>query len=141
MTQAEQHYRHMTETPVERLIVSLSIPTIISMLISNIYNLADTYFVGTLGVSASGAVGIVFTLMSVLQAVGFMLGHGAGSVISRLLAQRDADTASRYVSTSFFLAVGLGALAAVLGIPLITPLMRLMGSTDTILPYAREYGL
>lgn len=141
MTQAEQHYRHMTETPVEKLILSLSVPTIVSMLISNIYNLADTYFVGTLGVSASGAVGVVFTLMSLLQAFGFMLGHGAGSVVSRLLAQRDVDAASRYVSTSFFLAVGLGALVALAGIPLSTPLMRLMGSTETILPYARSYGL
>ena len=73
MTQAELHYRKMTQTPVERLIVSLSVPTIISMLISNIYNLADTYFVGSLGVSASGAVGVVFTLMTVLQAIGFSL--------------------------------------------------------------------
>lgn len=141
MNQAEQHYRKMTETPVEHLIVSLSVPTIISMLISNIYNLADTYFVGSLGVSASGAVGVVFTLMSVLQAIGFMLGHGAGSVISRLLATRDADTASHYASTSFFLAIGVGALFALIGIPLIQPLMRLLGSTDTILPYATEYGV
>ncbi len=89
MTQAELHYQRMTRTPVERLIVSLSVPTIISMLISNIYNLADTYFVGSLGVSASGAVGVVFTLMTVLQAIGFMLGHGAGSVISRLLAKQE----------------------------------------------------
>ena len=141
MTQAELHYRKMTQTPVERLIVSLSVPTIISMLISNIYNLADTYFVGSLGVSASGAVGVVFTLMTVLQAIGFMLGHGAGSVISRLLAKQDADAASHYASTSFFLAIGVGALFLLLGIPLIDPLMRAMGSTDTILPYARNYGV
>ena len=141
MTQAELHYQRMTQTPVERLIVSLSVPTIISMLISNIYNLADTYFVGSLGVSASGAVGVVFTLMTVLQAIGFMLGHGAGSVISRLLAKQDADAASHYASTSFFLAIGVGALFLLLGIPLIDPLMRAMGSTDTILPYARSYGI
>lgn len=141
MTQAELHYRRMTQTPVERLIVSLSVPTIISMLISNIYNLADTYFVGSLGVSASGAVGVVFTLMTVLQAIGFMLGHGAGSVISRLLAKQDADAASHYASTSFFLAIGVGALFLLLGIPLIDPLMRAMGSTATILPYARDYGV
>ena len=141
MTQAELHYQKMTRTPVERLIVSLSVPTIISMLISNIYNLADTYFVGSLGVSASGAVGVVFTLMTVLQAIGFMLGHGAGSVISRLLAKQDADAASHYASTSFFLAIGIGALFLLLGTPLIDPLMRAMGSTSTILPYARSYGI
>lgn len=141
MTQAELHYKKMTETPVEKLIISLSIPTIISMLITNIYNLADTYFVGTLGVSASGAVGIVFTLMSILQAIGFMLGHGAGSVISRLLAKRDVQTASHYISISFFLAIGFGALITLLGIPLSTPLMSLLGSTETILPYAKAYGV
>ena len=141
MTQAELHYQKMTQTPVERLIVSLSVPTIISMLISNIYNLADTYFVGSLGVSASGAVGVVFTLMTVLQAIGFMLGHGAGSVISRLLAKQVADAASHYASTSFFLAIGVGALFLLLGVPLIDPLMRAMGSTATILPYARDYGV
>ena len=141
MTQTEQYYKKMTETPVEKLIISLSIPTIISMLISNIYNLADTYFVGTLGVSASGAVGVVFTLMSILQAIGFTLGHGAGSVTSRLLAQKDVETASHYVSTSFFLALFMGLLLAVFGIPLATPLMRVLGSTETILPYARSYGL
>lgn len=141
MTQAEQHYKKMTSTPVEHLIVSLAIPTVISMLITNIYNLADTYFVGTLGVSASGAVGVVYTLMSVLQAIGFMLGHGAGSVISRLLALQDVERASRYSSISFYLALGFGAAVTLLGLPLINPLMRLMGSTETILPYARMYGL
>jgi len=141
MNQAELHYKKMTETPVERLIASLAVPTVISMLISNIYNLVDTYFVGTLGVSASGAVGIVFTLMSVLQAIGFMLGHGSGSIISRLLAQKDVKTASRYISTSFFMAIGLGSLFLIWGIPLIRPLMRLMGSTETILPYAVRYGV
>ncbi|MBQ8506779.1 MAG: MATE family efflux transporter [Clostridia bacterium] len=140
MTEAERHYKRMTETPVEKLIATLAIPTIISMLISNIYNLADTYFVGTLGVSASGAVGIVFTLMAILQAIGFMLGHGSGSIISRQLAQKDVETASRYVSTSFFLALGAGLIFVVLGIPFVRPLMRLLGSTETILPYAVEYG-
>ena len=140
MTEAELHYRKMTETPVEKLVITLAVPTIISMLISNIYNLADTYFVGTLGVSASGAVGIVFTLMAILQAVGFMLGHGSGSVVSRLLADQDVDAASKYASTSFFLALGFGMLFILLGIPFVNPLMRLLGSTETILPYAAQYG-
>ena len=140
MSQAELHYRKMTETPIEKLIVSLSIPTIISMLISNIYNLADTYFVGTLGVSQSGAIGIVFTLMSILQALGFMCGHGAGSIISRKLADKNVEDASRYISTSLSLALGMGVVFIVLGIPLVRPLMRLLGSTETILPYASTYA-
>ena len=140
MTQSEAHYKRMTETPVEHLILTLAVPTILSMLITNVYNLADTYFVGTLGVSASGAVGVVFTLMAILQALGFMLGHGCGSVISRLLAERDVDLASRYISTSFFAALGLGCVLMLFGIPFISPLMRLLGSTPTILPYASDYG-
>ena len=140
MTETELHYKRMTQTPVEKLIATLAVPTIISMLISNIYNLADTYFVGRLGVSASGAVGIVFTLMAILQAIGFMLGHGSGSVVSRLLADKDVKTASRYVSTSFFLALGFGLLFVLFGIPFVKPFMRLLGSTETILPYAAQYG-
>ena len=141
MTQSEQHYNKMTRTPVGRLITTLSIPAIISMLITNIYNLADTYFVGSIGVSASGAVGIVFTLMSILQAIAFMLGQGSGSVISRLLAQKDVEKASHYASTGFFLAIIMGLHFTLIGIPLVKPLMRLLGSSETILPHAKAYAV
>ena len=82
---SQQQYHKMTETPIPRLILSLAAPTILSMLITSIYNLADTFFVGQLSTSASGAVGIVSSLMAILQALGFMLGHGSGSIISRSL--------------------------------------------------------
>ncbi len=141
MTRSEQHYNKMTRTPISKLIISLSIPAVISMLITNIYNLADTYFVGELGVSASGAVGIVFTLMSILQAIAFMLGQGSGSVISRLLAQKDVEKASHYASTGFFLAIILGLHFTLIGIPLVRPLMKLLGSSKTILPYAKAYAV
>ncbi|MDD2959774.1 MAG: MATE family efflux transporter [Lachnospiraceae bacterium] len=133
-------YRKMTETPVSRLIIMLGIPTIISMLITNIYNMADTYFVSRLGTSASGATGVVFGLMAILQAFGFMFGHGAGSIISRRLGKRDYESASRFASTSFFLAFGVGCAIGMLGILFLTPFMRVLGSTETILPYAKEYG-
>ena len=97
-------YKLMTETPVSSLIIKLGIPTTVSMLVTNIYNMVDTYFVGKLGNSASGAIGIVFGFMSILQAVGFMLGQGAGSVISRLLGNKQEKDASSYASTSFFMA-------------------------------------
>lgn len=137
---ANSQYIKMTETPVSRLIIQLGIPTTISMLITNIYNTADTYFVSQLGTSASGAVGIVFSLMAILQAFGFMFGHGAGSIISRKLGKRDSESASRFASTSFFLALSVGLLIGVLGIIFLTPFMKGLGSTDTILPYARQYG-
>ena len=136
----QAQFDKMTRTPIPRLVMGLAVPTILSMLITSIYNLADTFFVGQISTSASGAVGVVSSLMAVIQAVGFMLGHGAGSVISRSLGSGDVPAASRFASTSFFTAVGAGAALGVGGIAGLTPLMRLLGSTETILPHARAYA-
>ncbi len=141
MTRSELHYKKMTETPVSTLIIRLGIPTTISMLITGIYNLADTYFVGTLGESAQGATGILFTLQSIIQAIAFMWGHGSGTFVAKALADKDADSASRYVSTAFFTGGALGLLMMSFGLLFLTPLMRFLGSTETILPYARDYGM
>jgi len=130
----------MTQTPVAKLVVMLGIPTTVSMLITNIYNLADTYFVGNLGETPQGATGILFTLQAIIQAIAFMLGHGSGSFVSKCLADRDIKEASRYVSTAFFTGMTAGTLLTVLGLIFLTPFMRLLGSTETILPYARQYG-
>lgn len=134
------HYNKMVNTPVSKLVITLGIPTTISMLITNIYNMADTYFVGTLGNSASGAVGIVFGLMAIIQAFGFMYGHGAGSVIARRLGEGDVKSAESYASVSFFSSLITGGIIGILGLIFITPLMSFLGSTSTILPYAIEYG-
>jgi putative MATE family efflux protein len=133
-------FKKMTETPIPKLVLSLAGPTIFSMLITSIYNLADTFFVGQLSTSASGAVGVVSSLMAIIQAIGFMLGHGAGSIISRSLGRNDSDAASRFASTSFFTALAAGSVLAVAGLSFLTPLMRLLGSTETILPHARAYA-
>lgn len=140
-TQADLYYQRMTETPVSRLIVSLGIPTTISMLITNIYNMADTYFVGTLGASAQGATGVLFTLQAIIQALSFMLGHGSGIFVSKALADKDTNEASRYVSSAFYVGIAAGTVLAVLGLIFLDPFMRLLGSTDTILPHAKDYGL
>jgi len=137
---AAAQFAKMTETPIPRLIFGLGIPTIISMLVTSLYNMADTYFVGRLGTSASGATGIVFGLMAVLQAFGFMFGHGAGSIIARRLGARDIEGASRFSSTGFALSVGTAVIIAACGLLFMDPLMRAMGSTETILPYARVYA-
>ena len=129
----------MTQMPVSRLVITLSIPTIISMLITNIYNLVDTAFVGRLGNSASGAVGIVFGFMAVLQAVGFMFGNGAGSIISRLLGAKDGEEASKVASTAFFSSLVFGALVSVCCLFMLKPLVMLLGSTETIAPFAETY--
>lgn len=134
-------YKKMTETPIPKLIIVLAIPTTISMLVTNIYNMADTYFVGKIGTSASGAVGVVFGLMAIIQAFGFMFGHGAGSIISRRLGAKDVESASRFASTSFFLSILAGLCITVFGLLFLNPLMRLLGSTETILPYAKTYAV
>lgn len=134
-------YEKMTTWPIPKLVITLGIPTTISMLVTNIYNMADTYFVSELGNSASGAVGVVFGLMAIIQAFGFMFGHGAGSIIARKLGQKDAHSASVYASLSIAACLCVGTLIAVLGLIFIEPLMILLGSTDTILPYAKEYGV
>lgn len=140
MTNAEKHYEKMTNTPVSRLILQLGIPTTISMLITSIYNMADTYFVGTQGESAQAATGVLFTLQAVIQGLAFMLGHGSGSYISKYLAEKDIEKASRYVSTAFFTGIALGISILALGLGFLEPLVRLLGSTETILPHAKDYG-
>lgn len=139
MTQ-EERYIMMTETPVSRLIPSLAVPTIISMLVTSIYNMADTFFVSQINTSASAAVGVIFSLMAMIQAIGFTLGMGAGNYISRSLGERDEDRASRTAATAFFTAVGVGILMAVVGLTTLDKLVRILGATETIAPYARDYA-
>lgn len=132
-------YDKMTKTSIPKLIIRLSVPTILSMLVTNIYNMADTAFVGQLGNSASGAVGIVFGFMAILQAVGFMFGQGSGSIIARLLGAKDKESASVTASTGFFCALFLGLLIEIPGFLFLDPLVMLLGSTETIAPYAKTY--
>lgn len=131
----------MTGENVAKLINRLAVPTIISMLVTSLYNMADTYFVGTLGKSASGATGIVFTLMSILQAFGFMFGHGAGSHISRKLGARDVEGARYYSAMSFYASIVVGIIIAIISMIWMNPFMYILGSTSTILPYAKVYGM
>lgn len=139
MEQSEQ-FQKMIHTPVGKLITTLSVPTIISMLVTSVYNMADTFFVSKLGTGASGAVGIVFSLMAVIQAVGFTFGMGSGSWISRLLGAKDTETSSEVAATGFYSAIFLGILITVLGEWKMDELMRLLGASETILPFAREYA-
>ena len=132
-------YTRMTQAPVQGLICRLAVPTIISMLVTSLYNMADTYFVGRISTSASAAVGVVYSLMAVIQACGFFFGHGSGNFISRALGSGDGEDASRMASTGFFSALIAGTALGALGLVFIRPLARLLGSTETILPYAVDY--
>lgn len=139
MTQ-EERFKKMVETPVSRLIPSLAVPTIISMLITSIYNMADTYFVSQINTSASAAVGVSYSLMSMIQAFGFTLGMGGGNYLSRVLGTRDTEKAERIASTAFYSAIAVGAVLAVVGLLFLDPLVKILGATDTIAPYAKDYA-
>ena len=129
----------MTKTPIPRLIGELAVPTIISMLVTSFYNMADTFFVGKINTSATAAVGIVFPLMAMIQAFGFFCGHGSGNYISRQLGAHNFEDASKMSATGFVTAFVLGLGILVVGFLFTDPLLRIMGSTETILPYARSY--
>ncbi len=135
----KKQFDKMTSQPIGKLLVTLSIPTIISMMVTNIYNIVDTAFVGTLGTSESGATGVVFGFMSILQAVAFMCGQGGGSLMSRKLGEKNLKDASMFSSTAFFSSFSLGLVIAVFGFLFLDPLVRLLGSTPTIAPFAKTY--
>ena len=135
----EQKYIKMTTTPVEKLICSLAGPTIVSMLVTSFYNMADTFFVGKIGTSATGAVGIVFSVMAIIQAFGFFFGHGSGNYVSRKLGEKDFEEASRMAATGFVSAFLAGLVIMIVGLIFLEPLCYLLGATPTILPHAKSY--
>ena len=137
--QQKKQFQRMTTEPVGKLLFTLSVPTIISMMVTNIYNLVDTAFVGTLGTSESGATGIVFGYMAILQAIAFMCGQGAGSIMSRKLGAKNLEEATKYSSTGFFLSFAFGLILSVFSLIFMNPLLYLLGSTMTIAPYAEKY--
>jgi putative MATE family efflux protein len=132
-------FERMTTEPIETLIVRMALPTITIMMVSALYNMADTYFVGSLGTSATAAVGISFPLMAIIQAVGFFFGHGAGNSISRSLGAQNTQDAEKMAATGFSTAFALGLVIALGGSLFLSPLSRVLGATDTSLSYAREY--
>ena len=135
----EEKFIHMTQEPVQHLICELAGPTIISMLVTSFYNMADTFFVGQVGTSATGAVGVSFSVMAVIQAFGFFFGHGSGNYVSRKLGAQEFDEAAKMAATGFVSAFIMGLVIMVVGLSNLDGLCRLLGATDTILPYAKDY--
>lgn len=133
------NYTYLTQAPVHRVIITMAIPTIISMLVTGLYNIADTFFVGKIDTQATAAVGIVFSLMFFVQAMGFFFGHGSGNYISRELGARRHENAVKMASTGFFSSFFFGLVILVLGEIFLTPLSLMLGSTATILPYTEDY--
>lgn len=135
-----EEYEKMVLMPVRPLILKLAVPTTISMLVSMIYNLVDAFFVGWLGTSAAAAIGILMSIQTIFQAIGFMCGHGSGSIISARLGAGDKEAADRYLSTAFIFSGIISVILMIIGLVFLSPLLVMLGSTKTILPYARNYG-
>ncbi len=133
------NYTYLTQAPVHRVIITMAIPTIISMLVTGLYNIADTFFVGKIDTQATAAVGVVFSLMFFVQAMGFFFGHGSGNYISRELGARRHENAVKMASTGFFSSFLVGIIVLILGEIFLTPLSLMLGSTPTILPYTEDY--
>lgn len=133
------NFHLLTEAPVGRVILRLALPTMLSMLVTSIYNLTDTWFVGRISTQATAAIGVAFPVMSVVQAIGFFFGHGSGNYISRRLGARDIGNAGAMATTGFVYAFLMGLVVACVGHLFLEPLCLALGSTPTILPYSRQY--
>ena len=129
----------MLKEPISRLVPQMAVPTVISMLVTSFYNMADTFFVGKINTQATAAVGVVFSVMALIQACGFFFGHGSGNYISRRLGAGEFEYAGRMAATVFFTSFLAGIFLGVLGLFFLTPLAKLLGSTSTILPYTKDY--
>ena len=135
MTKAEL----LTTPPIPELIIKLSIPTMISMLVTGIYNTADTYFVGKISTQATAAVGISFSVMAIIQALGFFCGHGSGNCLARQLGAGNKEGAAKMASTGFAVSIILGIIVAAAGIINIRPLAELIGATPTTMKDTTDY--
>lgn len=138
-TNQKSKFTLMTTAPVPSLIRKLAIPTIISMLITSFYVMADTYFVGQINTQSTAAVGISFSVMAIIQALGFFCGHGSGNYISRRLGAQDYENAEKMAATGFFCAFLVGIAVTVIGLVFLTPISSMLGSTPTIQPYTETY--
>ena len=131
--------KYFTTAPIPGLVSRMAVPTIISMLVTSFYNMADTFFVGKLNTQSTGAVGVAFSVMALIQAMGFFFGHGSGNYISRSLGGRHYEEADQMAATAFFSAFFTGIVISIFGILFIKPISMLLGSTKTILPYTINY--
>lgn len=138
-TQHRDNYEFLTQAPVSRVILTMAVPTIVSMLVTCLYTIVDTYFVGQLNTQSTAAVGIVFSLMCLIQAIGSFFGHGSGSYMSRELGARRTDNAASMAATGFVYAIITGVAIAAVGLISLQTLSLWLGSTATVLPYTEQY--
>ena len=138
--QSKQKNRIIGKYSIPKALLAMGIPTMIGMLINALYNLVDAYFVGGLGESQMGAISVVYPLGQVVVGLGLLFGTGAASYISRLLGQRDKEQANTVASTALYSSLAVGAVIILLSVIFLNPILRLLGATESILPYASTYA-
>lgn len=139
MKTKRDNYTFLTTAPVHRVILTMAIPTIISMLVTSLYNMVDTYFVGKINTQCTAAVGVSFSMMAIIQAVGFFCGHGSGNYISQKLGAKQTEDAAIMAATGFFYSFSFGIVIAIVSHLFLDDIAVMLGSTPTILPYTRTY--
>ena len=126
--------------PISKALLAMGIPTMLGMMVNAIYNLVDAYFVGGLGTSQMGAISVVYPLGQVVVGLGLLFGNGSASYLSRLLGNRDQEQADRVASTALYSSVAVGAVLIIFSMIFLRPILRLLGATDSIMPYAMTYA-
>ena len=127
-------------TSIPKALLAMGIPTMIGMLVNAFYNLVDAYFVGGLGESQMGAISVVYPLGQVVVGLGLLFGNGAASYISRLLGRGDKENADKVASTALYSSIFVGAVIIIISMVFLHPILKLLGATDSILPYAATYA-
>lgn len=126
--------------PVSKALMAMGIPTMLGMMVNAIYNLVDAYFVGGLGTSQMGAISVVYPLGQVVVGLGLLFGNGAASYLSRLLGKGDKETANKVASTALYSSITVGAIIIIMSMIFLHPILRMLGTTDSIMPYAVSYA-
>ncbi len=139
--QRGRRYLMMTESPVRQLVIKMAVPTIISMMVTALYNIIDAFFVGHISTEATAGVGVSFAYMTFINAIGFYFGHGSGNFISTALGAKNYSDAEKMAATGFFSSMGIGVIAMMTGVFFLTPLSRMMGATPDVVPYSNDYLL
>lgn len=130
----------LSSTSIPKALLAMGIPTMVGMLVNAFYNLVDAYFVGGLGESQTGAISVVYPLGQVVVGLGLLFGNGAASYISRLLGRGDKENADKVASTALYSSVSVGAVIIIISMVFLHPILKLLGATDSILPYAATYA-
>ena len=126
--------------PIPKALMAMGIPTMLGMMVNAIYNLVDAYFVGSLGTSQMGAISVVYPLGQVVVGLGLLFGNGSASYLSRLLGKGDKEKANQVASTALYSSITVGAIMIILSIIFLRPILKFLGATDSIMPYAITYA-